>query len=133
MEMPRRARGLRVLIVDDETLIRDNLAVFLEDEHFAVRVAHSAEQALAELEQESADVAIVDIRLTGMDGNSFILAAQRQDPGLRFLIHTGSLEYALPPELRALGLSERHVLRKPVADMDLLVQAIRGLGRKLAS
>lgn len=121
--------GVRVLVVDDEAIIRDNLVSFLEDEHFTVFVASSAEQALGLLEQEPVDVGIVDVRLPCMDGNSFILEASRLNPDLKYLIHTGSLEYVLPPELRSLGLSERDVLRKPVADMNILIHAVERLGR----
>lgn len=125
----KQDHAVSVLVVDDEAIIRDNLALFLEDENYRVMTAASAEQALKVLDSRSADVAIVDIRLSGQDGNSLILSAHRQRPDLKFLIHTGSLEYVLPNELRVLGLSERHVLRKPMGNMGILVEAIEALVR----
>jgi CheY-like chemotaxis protein len=113
------------MIVDDEPLIRVNLAAFLEDEEYNVRVACSGEQALEFLRNHPVDVAIVDLRLPGLDGNSFIVEAARICPGLRFLIHTGSMEYQVPFELLPLGVSARDVLLKPVRNMELFVEEIQ--------
>lgn len=122
MSPPRPAS---VMIVDDEPLIRVNLAAYLEDENYHVRVACSGEQALGFLREYPADLAIVDLRLPGLDGNSFIMEAARICPTMRFLIHTGSLEYQVPFELLPLGVSARDVLLKPVADMQIFVDEIQ--------
>ena len=113
------------MIVDDEPLIRVNLAAYLEDESYEVRVACSGEQALEFLRHRPVDVAIVDLRLPGLDGNSFIMEAARICPGIRFLIHTGSMEYQVPYELMPLGVSARDVMLKPVRNMQLFVDEIR--------
>ena len=64
---------IRVLIVDDETLIASSLKVFLEDEGFLVAVAGSGEQALEIIKREvDFDACIMDMRLPGMDGNAAI-------------------------------------------------------------
>ncbi len=118
-------RPVSVMIVDDEPLIRVNLAAYLEDESYEVRVACSAEQALDFLRHHPVDVAIVDLRLPGLDGNSFVLEAARICPAMRFLIHTGSMEYQVPFELMPLGVSARDVLLKPVRDMQLFVDEIQ--------
>lgn len=125
--LQERAQGLRVLVLDDDAIIRDNLATFLEDEDYDVLTAATGEQALSLLDARMPDLGIVDVRLPGMDGNAFVLAAHQVCPEMKFLIHTGSLEYVLPQDLRALGLSEGQVLRKPVGDMHLLLKAISRL------
>lgn len=61
-----------ILVVDDETPVRISLAAYLEDEGFEVRVADSAERALESVSADPPDVAVVDLRLPGMDGASFI-------------------------------------------------------------
>lgn len=118
---------LRVLVVDDEEAVRLNLAAYLEDEGMAVSAAASGEEALALLPAARPQVAVVDMRLRGMDGNAFIAAAHRRDPALRFLVFTGSLDYVLPEELQAIPLTEAQVFHKPVRDMGLLVRAIEAL------
>ena len=122
--------SLRVLVVDDEPLIASSVRAFLEDEGMEVKSVGSAEQALSLLRQECAfQVVIVDMRLPGMDGNAAIRAFNALCPGLRFIIHTGSPGYTLPDDLRALGLGEGNLFRKPVLDMEPLATTVRDLIR----
>lgn len=115
----------RLLIVDDEERIRRLLLDFLEDhEEFQSRGANSAEEALEELAREPADLCIVDMRLPGMNGEAFILAAGKRGLCRRFLLHTGSVDLALSPALRDLGLTDRDVFFKP-SDVERLLRRVR--------
>ncbi len=60
--------GAHILLVEDDRRIRTSLRLVLEDEGNTVDEAESAEAALEVLERRSADVAIVDLMLPGMDG-----------------------------------------------------------------
>lgn len=114
----------RVLIVEDEEMLRRSLSDYLEDEDFEVFTASSGEEGLSVLEKERADMCIVDMRLPKMDGNDFILAAHLKCPGLRFIIHTGSVSYSVPTKLRKIGITSDQVYHKPVRDMGILVEAL---------
>lgn len=117
---------LAILVVDDELAVRDNLAAYLEDEGMHVTQAESGEQALERVaEGGEFSVCVMDMRLPGMDGNATILALHALRPELRFLVHTGSANYALPPALRDIGMSAAQVFMKPLADMAILANAIR--------
>lgn len=118
---------VRVLLVDDELMVRNNLQAYLEDEGFVVTTAASGEEALDELQHCRYGVAIVDMRLPGMSGNDFIRRAIHQDESLHFIIHTGSLEYRLPEELRSLGVSPSNVLLKPLGDLNELTSRLQAL------
>ena len=121
----------RVLLVDDEPLVVRNVKAFLEDEGMEVDGVGSAEEALARVRDGAAyDVCIMDLRLPGMDGNLAVHTLHRLQPALRFIIHTGSTSYAIPDELRALGIGEPQLLRKPLADMELLADAVRTVVRR---
>ncbi len=61
-------KHVRVLIVDDEPLIRQSLAGVLEDEGYTVHAVATGEECLEELNRHSYDVVLLDIWLTGMDG-----------------------------------------------------------------
>lgn len=115
-----------ILIVDDESLIRSNLQAYLEDEGYPVLVAASGEEALELLsrDQTRMDVAVVDMRLSRMDGAAAILAIHAMAPHMKYLIHTGSSEYRLSPELRALRLVDDCILHKPLSDMKYLIESI---------
>jgi two-component system, NarL family, invasion response regulator UvrY len=66
-------RAIRVLLVDDHPAIRQGLALLLADEGFAVcGEAGSRVEALAGLEENRADAAIVDLSLDGEDGVALI-------------------------------------------------------------
>lgn len=58
----------RILVVDDEALIRDTLAEYLQQEGFAVDAVASGEAALDLVGKQRYDVALCDVQLPGIDG-----------------------------------------------------------------
>ena len=70
----------KILVLDDEPDIRDSLAAYLEDCGFSVLPVGSGEEALASLSEVC--VAIIDIRLRGMDGLTFIKKAHALRPDI---------------------------------------------------
>ena len=127
-----KAEDIRVLVVDDEHVVCSNVIAFLEDEGFTVFSAPSGEEALRLLDTLEVHVGIIDMRLPGIDGNTFIIKAHEMKPIMKFLIHTGSTNYSLPASLVDLGISPRQVFRKPLVDMRLLASAIQQLVREEA-
>lgn len=61
-------RKPRVLVVDDEEIIRENMQRVLSSGEFEVAVAEDGEVALAWLEKATVDVVLLDIRMPGMSG-----------------------------------------------------------------
>ena len=57
-----------VLVVDDEPMVREVLARYLENEGFAVDVAEDGEQALSVYEAERPDLVLLDLMLPRLDG-----------------------------------------------------------------
>jgi DNA-binding NtrC family response regulator len=114
----------RVLVVDDEPAIRNSLVAFFKDCQFDVSAADSAEGALDLIARIPIDVALVDIRLPKLDGDSLILQAHLLRPHMRFLIHTGSMAYKLSDELKTLGVTREHVFSKPQMDLTVFRDAI---------
>ena len=117
----------RVLVLDDEEVIRISLEAFLEDEGFEVFSADSGESGLKLLNSEKMDAGIIDIRLPGMDGAEFILKAVKIQPEMKFLIYTGSTDFTLPKSLQILGITEKYLFRKPLSDMSVLAEAVSEL------
>lgn len=120
-------RPLKILLVDDEKGLLNNLARFFEDEGYYVLIANNGEEALDILTKEQVDGAIVDMRLPGIDGNEVILQAYHMQPTIKFIIHTGSTNYFLPTALRDLGVVEGQIHIKPVADMAILSEHMQQL------
>jgi len=114
-----------VLVLDDEELLRESLALYLETQGFAVLQAGSAEEALALLPDHPCQVAVVDIRLPGLTGLDFIARAHAAWPGMRFVVYTGSPGVRLGPELAAAGLGPDDIIAKPAAGLEILADALR--------
>ena len=121
MTEPRK----RLLLVEDEAMLRSTMRGHFEDFGYVVLEAASGEEGVELLQSERVDYAIVDMRLPRMDGNDFILKAHEMQPGLRVLVHTGSVGYSPPPAVMAVGVGEDHVFAKPLHDLDVLVQALK--------
>ncbi len=117
----------KILVIDDEELLRDNLEAFLEDEGHEVLVTHSAESGLVKLSTFTPDIVVVDLRLEGVSGERFAKTAHALQPQTRFIIHTGSKEYTLPRDLNLLGITERNLLFKPLTDLKELSRLIEHL------
>jgi len=120
----------RVLVVDDEPLIVAGLRVFLEDEGMRVGTAGSGEEAVTIARNDSGyDVCIMDMRLPGMNGDNTIRTLHEICPDLKFIIHTGSADYAIPDDLRLLGIDESTFFAKPLCDMTPLADKVAVLAR----
>lgn len=117
---------LRILLVDDDEMVRDCISAYLEDDGFTVHSATSAEEALLVLPDFRPAVCITDMRLPGMTGETFILHAHKLTPEVHFLLHTGG-SFVLSDPLRSIGMVADDVLYKPLHELSLLSRRIRSL------
>ena len=125
---------IRVFLVDDDEMIRDCMAAYLEDEGFSVYSAATAEKALETIAAIGPAVCISDMRLPGMNGEEFICLAHALSPATIYMLHTGML-YSLSDELRAIGMVPENVLLKPIHDFSKLVLKIKhyaAIGRNMS-
>jgi diguanylate cyclase (GGDEF)-like protein len=109
----------RILVVDDDRLIRELLADALRDEGFEVALAASGDAALRELAQGVCfDLLLTDLSMRGMDGLELLERIKREHPQTDVVILTGyaSVESAL----RALRLGAADYLLKPVKPPEIV-------------
>ncbi len=119
--------ALRVLIVDDEPLIRLSLAEYLDDDGFRVSQAEDGKSTLKALAENPFDVMILDLRLPDMDSEDLIRKARELRPNLKLLIYTGSTVDR--EAFEALGIESEQIFQKPQVNLDLLTEAIRNVAR----
>ena len=109
--MTASAKG-RVLIVDDETVVRDSLAQWFEGEGYRTKVVASGKEALAAVAGNPWDVALIDIKMPGMDGMELQQRLHDADPDLTVIIMTG---YAtVDTAVQALKRGAYDYITKPV-------------------
>lgn len=124
-----QAQTPSLLIVDDESFIRQSLGDFFEDRLWVVHEAESGETAMPVLLEKLPNVVLVDIRLGGMDGDQFIREALNECPDFQglFVICTGSPSYSIPPDLERDERIAPLFCRKPVHNLHKFEQELREL------
>jgi DNA-binding NtrC family response regulator len=102
----------RILIVDDEESQREQLAGFLKKQGFSVVTAESGPQAMSLCEDKSFEVALVDLKMPGMDGVELLGKLRELNPEIQVIMMTayGSVETAV----EAMSLGAYHYVSKPI-------------------
>ena len=114
---------MRILVVEDDPLIREFMVEALREEGFDVIHATNGEEALAWCGRHVADVLITDIMLSGsVDGWQIAERCREHDPGLPVIYANGFSPVAPPPLPSSLSLREPY-------HPDEIVQAVRHVTR----
>ena len=119
----------RVLVVEDETSIRELIALNLQMAGYQVLEAGSAEQGLALLSQgQKCDAAVLDVMLPGMNGFSLCETIRRDDPNIGIIILSAkSMEQ---DKIRGLSIGADDYMTKPFSVSELLAR-IEALFRRV--
>ena len=85
-----------ILVVDDESEIREGLELLLQSEGYQVSSAETAMSGLAQLEERPFDLLLLDVSLPDRNGIDMLKDIHRQDPHLPIVLITayGSIEMA---------------------------------------
>ena len=78
----------RVLIVEDDLELREEIADTLELAGFDFLQVGDGEQAVALLEQEPVDIVVTDVNMPGMDGHQLLAHLNQAFPGLPVVLMT---------------------------------------------
>ena len=106
-----RTKG-KILIVDDELVVRDSLSKWFASEGYTARPVGGAREALEVIQQTEFDIALLDIKMPGMDGMELQARLREADPGLTVIIMTG---YAsVDTAVQALKRGAYDYITKPV-------------------
>ncbi len=90
MLLPSEEKGpkSRLLIVDDDQGMRENLAELFESMGYEVHTAANTPDALHVLDEVSTDLLLTDYKMPGPTGVDLIEAARKRQPGLRAVLMT---------------------------------------------
>lgn len=104
--------GKRVLVVDDDAIIRKSFQKVLTAAGYSVTTARSGRAALAACSSESFDVMLADLKMPEMDGLEVTRMVKREHPQVQVLIVTGYPTQQSAKEAQGLGVFD--YLNKPV-------------------
>lgn len=108
----------RIMIVDDDDMVRDLLSNLLEIERFSVTVASSAAEALEKLKTESIRAVVTDLLMPEMSGMELLKKIKAEQPTMPVLMITGYSGHFSAKDLRAAGADG--FLTKPFKNTELI-------------
>ncbi|MDZ4121023.1 MAG: sigma-54 dependent transcriptional regulator [Candidatus Cloacimonadaceae bacterium] len=109
---------LRVLVLDDEQRLRDEMADYLEGQGYLVYCAAAPSEAFEILKLHEVDIAILDINLPEKDGLTVLKEIKEVDPDLEVLIVTGQGD--MEKAITALRLGAVDFFTKPLRLAELV-------------
>jgi DNA-binding response OmpR family regulator len=113
----------RILFVDDERLIADTLAIIFSSQGYETRAAYSAEQALELISGWLPSLAIIDVRLPGMNGIDLAIRLRAEYPDCRVSLFSGQGSTSDLLELARQNGHSFDIIAKPVPPAEFLAQA----------
>ena len=108
----------KILVVDDNEVVRLSILRSLRNTNRSVQLAKNAADAVRLLEQERFDVVLLDLRMPGMDGLSFLKILKQRWPECEAIVITGypTIETAV----EALRLGAFNYLAKPIGPDEIV-------------
>jgi two-component system chemotaxis response regulator CheY len=130
-EPSRRASPVRILVVDDSSLVRLYYRDVLEKSGFAVEQAINGVEALEKVLAQPFDLVILDVNMPRMDGFSFLRSLRRGAPDVATLPVLVTSTESGPQDIgEARAAGANFYLVKPVSETDLRRHAFALTGRR---
>ena len=111
-------KDLRILLVDDDELIRDSLSLAFKNRGCHLSVHESAEEALKTLRTAHFDIIISDFKLPGIDGLTFLKSVALTSPDSISILITAYRENGIVSEALRSGIHD--FIEKPFSPRKLI-------------
>ncbi len=122
--MPSSAhKPLKILAIDDEPVVRDSIAAYLEDSGFEVLQAGDGQEGLQRLREDAPDLILLDLRMPEMDGLQFLEIMKRETADTPVIVVSGT--GVLQDAIEALRAGAHDFVTKPILDMAVLEHAVK--------
>jgi DNA-binding NtrC family response regulator len=115
---------IRILVVDDELVIRESLSGWLKRDGYYVETVPSGEDALEILKQENFDIMLLDLQLDGMSGMEVLSIAKEEYPDIDVVMITAF--GSVPSAVQAMKSHAFDYILKPFDpdELGLLIQRL---------
>ncbi len=116
--------SVKILIVDDELIVRESLGGWLERDGHSVDKAPSGEEALEMLQSVKYDILLLDIKMGGMSGLDVLKKVKEQDPDMVVVMITAY--GSIPSSIEAMKNGAYDYLLKPFDpdELGMLIEKI---------
>ena len=115
-------KGGRILVVDDEKMVRDTLGQVLADEGYVVDLAVDGSDALDRVQAAPPDAILLDLMMPGMNGRQFLQALRENPAYAQVPVLIMTAVHGLEINLASIGASE--VVEKPFKNVDELLNKV---------
>jgi two-component system, NtrC family, response regulator AtoC len=120
--------GERILIVEDDDLMRELMTKILAGEHYHIFQASSGEEALKLLQEQTIDLVLTDLRLTGMNGLQLLTEVRTFDQEVVVIVMTAYASVETAVEAMRNGAYD--YLTKPFINDEIRVMLRRALNQR---
>ena len=97
---------IKVLVLDDEKGLCEDIKEFFVYRGYKVFAATSGEQAVSIINKEKLDILVLDIKMEGIDGLKVLKTAKEKDPKVKAIMVTALRDEDMKRQALALGASE---------------------------
>ncbi|OQX92731.1 MAG: hypothetical protein B6D58_01470 [candidate division Zixibacteria bacterium 4484_95] len=122
---------VKIMIVDDEAIMRNLLLKILEQEGYHVTLVSSAKEAIEKLNNERFDLLLSDVKMPDMDGFQLLKKVKKEWPQIAIIMMTGYGDAYTVKEALMLGADE--YITKPFKSHEISLIVERAYWRLLAS
>jgi DNA-binding NtrC family response regulator len=122
------AGGERVLIVEDDDLMRELMTKILAGEHYHIFQASSGEEALQLIQEQTIDLVLTDLRLAGMSGLQLLTEIRALDQEIVVIMMTAYASVETAVEAMRKGAYD--YLTKPFINDEIRVMLRRALNQR---
>jgi CheY-like chemotaxis protein len=119
------ASSARILVVDDEEVVRRQVRRILEVHGYAPTVVEDGHSALALLERETFDLVLLDVTMPGLDGTEVVREVRARGLGVPIVLCSGYADF--PLETRLEPTMYQSFLAKPFTIDNLMIAIRRAL------
>jgi|UPI00068722FD PAS domain S-box-containing protein len=117
-----------LLIIDDDPVVRESVAVYLEDSGFTVLEAEDGFQGLELFRKDRPDVLLLDLRMPGLDGLDVLAEVTREDDNVPVIVITGV--GVLQDAVTAIRHGAFDFVTKPISDLSVLEHSVENALRQ---